>query len=107
MSVIVPEALTPPTTELGLIVMDDKEAGVTVSCAGLLTPSLVAVMVMGVFAPTGTVVIADVADDFPAAIVIDVGTFATEGLLLTNVIFAPAVSVMPVSEIVAVDPLPP
>jgi len=104
--VTVPVALFPPTTELGLLVREDKDAVFTVRVALRLVP-YVPVITADVLAATTLVVTVKVADTLPAATVTDGGTCAAEVLPLCNVTIAPPAGAALVSVTVPVELFPP
>ena len=86
--VTVPVELFPPTTDVGLLVIEESVAALTVRVVLLVSP-YVPDIVTDVLAVTVLVVIVNVADVLPAATVILAGTCATAVLLLCNVTVAP------------------
>ena len=105
--VTVPVELLPPTTDVGLNVSEDKDAGaVTVSVALWLPPS-VPVITDDVLLATALVVTTNVADVLPAATVTEDGTCAAAVLLLCRVTTAPPVGAAPFSVTVPVELFPP
>jgi hypothetical protein len=105
-NVTVPVELLPPTTEVGLLVTDDRLAAFTVKVAVLATPR-VAVITEEVFAATPRVVTVNVAEVLPAATVTLAGTVAAAVLLLERVTTAPPVGAAPLSVTVPVELFPP
>lgn len=105
-NVTVPVELTPPTTGLGLLPIEDKVAALMVRDAVRLTPS-VAVTVVEVFVATPNVVTVKVVEVLPAGTVTEVGTVAAAVLLLCRETDAPPVGDGPVSVTVPVEVLPP
>ena len=104
--VTVPVELLPPTTEVGLLVTDDRLAAFTVKVAVLATPR-VAVITEEVCAPTPSVVTVNVAEVLPAGTVTLAGTVAAAVLLLESVTTAPPVGAAPFSVTVPVELFPP
>lgn len=106
-SVTVPVELFPPTTEVGLLVSEDKDTGaVTVSVALWLAPR-VPVITDDVLLATALVVTAKVVDVLPAGTVTEVGTCAAVVLLLCSVTTAPPPGAAPFSVTVPVELFPP
>ena len=104
--VTVPVELFPPTTDVGLLVTEERVAALTVRVVLLVSP-YVPDIVTEVLAVTGLVVIVNVADVLPAATVTLVGTCAAAVLLLWNVTVAPPEGAAPLKVTVPVDVAPP
>ena len=106
LKVTVPLDVPPPTTEVGLLVIEDKVAALMLRVAVRLTPS-VAVIVVEVLLATPNVVMVKVADVLPAGTVTEAGTVAAVVLLLCRETLTPPVGAAPVSVTVPVEALPP
>jgi hypothetical protein len=106
LKVTVPVDVAPPTTDVGLLVIEDKVAVLMLRVAVRLTPS-VAVIVVEVLLATANVVMVKFADVLPAGTVTDAATVAAVVLLLCRDTLTPPVGAGPVSVIVPVEGLPP
>jgi hypothetical protein len=104
--VTVPVELAPPTTEAGLLLIEDKLAALTVRDAVRLAPN-VALMVMDVLAATAEVVTVKVEEALPAGTVTEAGTLPAPVLLLDKAMASPPVGAAPLRATVPVDELPP
>jgi hypothetical protein len=104
--VIVPVELAPPTTAVGLLVIEERLAALTVKDAVRLTPS-VAVIVAEVLVATPDVVTVNVVELLPAGTVTEVGTVAAAVLLLCRVTTAPPLGAAAVKVTVPVELFPP
>ena len=104
--VTVPVELAPPTTAVGLLVIEERLAALTVKDAVRLTPS-VAVIVAELLLATPDVVTVNVVEVLPAGTVTEVGTVATAVLLLCRETETPPVGAGPVRVTVPVEGLPP
>lgn len=107
LNVIVPVAITPPATVVGLMVIPNVGAGVTVRLTFLVTPPSIAIIVTTADWLTLPVVMANVALAAPAGMVIAVGTVAVGSLLLSRSTVTPPGGANPssVTVPVAVPPL--
>lgn len=105
-NVTVPVELAPPRTVVGLLVIAERLAALTVKDAVRLTPR-VAVIVAELLVATPDVVTVNVVEVLPADTVTEVGTVATAVLLLCKETEAPPVGAGPVSVTVPVEGLPP
>jgi len=105
-SVTVPVELLPPTTDAGVLVSPENVGAFTVSVVVRATP-YVPVIVTEEFTATGVVVMVNVADLAPGAIVTLAGTCPADVLLLLNVTTAPTVGAAPLRVTVPVELLPP
>jgi hypothetical protein len=104
-SVTVPVELAPPTTEVGLLLIEDKLAALTLRDAVRLAPN-VAVMVMDVLVATAEVVTVKVVEVLPAGTVTEAGTLPAPVLLLDKAMASPPVGAAPLRVTVPVDELP-
>ncbi len=104
--VIVPVELTPPSTVVGFNERAETVGPCTNKLPGLDVPFAIPLMVAVVSTPTATVVMLNVADVAPAAIVTDAGT-VTEALFDASVILSPPVGAGLEIVTVPTDPLPP
>lgn len=105
-NVTVPVELAPPTTELGLLLIEDNVAALTVRAAVLLVPRVAVIVVELLFA-TAYVVAVKVAVVLPAGTDTDAGTVAAAVLLLCNATDVPPVGAGPVRVTVPVEFVPP
>jgi hypothetical protein len=105
-NVTVPVELLPPTTDVGVLVTDDRTAALTINVAVFATP-YVAVMTEEVFAATPSVVTVIVVVLLPAGIVTLAANVAAAVLMLPRVITAPPVGAAPFSVTVPVELFPP
>jgi hypothetical protein len=105
-NVTVPVELLPPTTDVGLLVIEDKVAALMLRVAVLLTPC-VAVITVEVLLATGNVVMVKFADVLPAGTVTEAATVAAVVLLLCRDTLTPPVGAGPVKVTVPVEALPP
>ena len=107
--VTVPVELVPPTTVFGVLLNVERTGAVTVRFAFFVTVPYVAEITTVVFETTGVVVTVNVAEVLPAAIVTVpvAGTWATDVLLLCNVITAPPAGAAPFRVTVPVEFFPP
>jgi hypothetical protein len=105
--VTVPVELLPPTTELGLLVIEDNVAAVTVRVVVLVTAAYVAESVTEVVVATGLVVIVNVALLEPAGTVTLTGACAADVLLLCSATLAPCGGAAPFKVTVPVELFPP
>jgi hypothetical protein len=106
LNVTVPVALLPPTTELGLPLIEDRVAALTVKVVVRVTPK-VPEIVTEVFAATGLVVMVKVALVVPPATVMVGGTCAADALLLCRLTTAPPAGAAPFKVTVPVELAPP
>lgn len=104
--VAVPVAEVPPTTAVGLTLMDANVGGLIVSVADRVTVPSDPVTVAVVCVVTTTVVTANVADELPDAILMLAGAEALFELLLKPTV-KPPVGARPVSVTVPVEEAPP
>ena len=104
--VTVPVELFPPTTEVGVLVNEDKTGAFTVNVT-LRVSLYVAEIVTEVLAATGVVVIEKVADVLPVGTVTLAGTCAADVLLLCNVTTIPGATAAAFSVTVPVELFPP
>ena len=92
---VFPVAAVPPAIAVAVILTADSTGGLMVSSACLLAPLYDAVMVTDVGVATGVVVMANVADVAPAAMVTEAGTAAISGLLLFSATLTPPAGAVP------------
>jgi hypothetical protein len=104
--VTVPVEGFPPTTDVGLLEIEENVGALTVSVVVLVKP-YVPEIVTEVFAATGLVVIVKVADVAPAATVTLGGTCATAVLVLCSVTVVPPVGAAALKVTVPVELAPP
>jgi hypothetical protein len=104
--VAVPVELLPPITDVGVLVIEDKVAGMTVSVALTVLPRVALIEEVDCEA-TPRVVTVNVAEVAPAATVTDPGTVATAVLLLCRVTTDPPVGAALLKRTVPVELLPP
>jgi len=107
-NVTVPVELAPPTTVVGVLVIEDRETftALMLRVAVLLIPS-VAVMVAEVLLTTVKVLTPNVVEVLPAGTVTEAGTVAAPVLLLCRETLAPPVGAGPVRVTVPVELAPP
>jgi hypothetical protein len=106
LKVTVPVELFPPTTEVGVLVSEDRVGALTVRVVVLVTTK-VPEIATDVLADTGVVVMVKVALMDPAAISTLAGTCAADVLLLCSVTTAPPVGAARVRVAVPVELAPP
>src|SRR5258708_15458161 len=106
LSVTVPVAVEPLSSEDGVTVTDARSGSAKTSAACCETPFAVAVMVTVVLTTPAVVVTGNVADGLPAAMVTEAGTEAAEVLLEVSVTTMLAAAA-PVSDTVPVTAVPP